>query len=92
MKKDANEQNERIEPFATVLDLLADHGAPAVIEALACAAEYVSADPEFCHEVHKEAEFLQIELSELFERYELLFPYKKTTQPAVIYHGTAVPV
>jgi hypothetical protein len=82
---------ERYEPLGTVLDLLVAYGAPAVLKALACAAEHASKDPEFCHEVHREAEFLLIELSEMFERYELLFSYE-TAQQAVIYHGTAVPV
>lgn len=71
--KNKIEQEERPEPFATVLELAGEYGKLAVIEALNDLAEYDAEDPGFCLACREEESWLHFELEHLLERYAMEF-------------------
>jgi hypothetical protein len=87
MKKEINinPEDERPEPFATVLDLVGEHSFEAVLESLGDLAEYDAGDSEFSPEVRQEAGYLHLELTQLLARYDRLFPLPEE-QPALHFY------
>lgn len=66
---DTNETTtERPEPFATVLDLIAEHGEMEVLGSIADKALFDSEDKEHCPYHRKLAARLNLELEQLLER------------------------
>jgi hypothetical protein len=67
--------NDRPEPFASLLELASDYGKPAILAAVMDLAEFDSEDEEdLCAACRLENEWLRLELEQLLDRYELLFP------------------
>jgi hypothetical protein len=58
----------RPEPFATILELLPDHGKQEVLHAIAEAALYDSEDQEIFHDCRLKHARLHLELEQLLER------------------------
>jgi hypothetical protein len=83
-------ENERPEPGSTVLDLLAEYGTQAVLEALALVAECASEDQESCSEFHKEALYLNLEFSQLLERYAVFAEAQIPALTAAYFQGAIV--
>jgi hypothetical protein len=71
-------EEDRPEPFASVLELVSEHGNRAVIEALADNAGFDAAEPDAFLAYRREQEWLQLEFTQLLERHELLFPEPET--------------
>jgi hypothetical protein len=87
MEEIAADQDKRPEPYATVLDLVNEHGRWAVIEALANDAEFESEDQNLCLTYREEAAWLHMELNQLLARYELLF-LESEPEPVVSHEGS----
>ena len=66
------------EPFDTILELLGERGNWVVIDALATIAKYDVEDKEVCSGCRVEAAWLNMELSQLIDRHELLFSAPQT--------------
>jgi hypothetical protein len=79
---DTNPEKERPEPFATILDLMGEHGINAVLESLADKTKFDADETEFSPEVRREAAYLHLELSQLLVRYDLLFPIPEVPEPS----------
>jgi hypothetical protein len=73
MEEVAVEQDKRPEPFATVLDLISEHGRWSVIEALADDAKFEAETQGLWPTQRKEAAWFHMELNQLLARWELLF-------------------
>jgi hypothetical protein len=74
------------EPFETMLELLGEHGNWVVIDALATIAKYNVEDKEVCPGCRVEAAWLNMELSQLIDRHELLF--SGTPEPETNHEGS----
>jgi hypothetical protein len=58
----------RPEPFATILELIGEYGAPALLDSISDVALFDSENEENCHDCRALAAQLHLELEELQER------------------------
>jgi hypothetical protein len=87
MKQDKNiTQEDRPEPFATVLELAIRHGKLAVLEALTNLVEFDSEEPSFSDEDREADAILHVDLSMALEQYSLFF-VDSEPEPQVNHYG-----
>jgi hypothetical protein len=85
---DKIQQQDGPGPFMIVLELVNEYGDQAIIEALAeMAGSLMEMRKDVCLSCQQRAAWLHMELSQLLDRYELLFP---ELEPAVNHEGPAL--
>ena len=66
----AQQEAERPEPFATLLDLLGEYDIEEILEDLSYAAKLASEDEGWCANCRAKAEWLHLEIDQLFRNLE----------------------